>query len=124
MLFGPAPIATNGGGRRSVRRLRDGEIAPPIYAYETDGDLKVETPLPGFAADDIQVSLENGVLPIRAEHAQETTEDIGEDETSDHACTYVVREGSVDATLKNGVLTLTIHTLPEVQPKRIAVTAG
>jgi len=124
MLFGPAPIAPNGGGRCSVQRLCDGELAPPIYAYETDGALKLETPFPGFAADEIQVSLENGVFPIRAEHAQETTKDMGEDETFDHACTYVVREASVDATFKNGVLTLAIHTLPEVQPKRIVVTAG
>ena len=141
-FFAPTPIAPNGGGRRSAWRLRDGELAPPIDAYKTDGALKVETPLPGFAADEIQVSLENGVLTIRAEHAQETTKDTGEDETSDHACTYVVLEGyggaakrsiligddydadSVDATLKDGVLTLTIQTLPEVQPKRIAVTAG
>ncbi|MCY3888182.1 MAG: Hsp20/alpha crystallin family protein [Chloroflexi bacterium] len=128
-------------------RSRNSEIAPPIDAYKTEGALKVETPLPGFSADEIDVSLEKGVLAIRAEHTSEHT-----GETTSHASdqgasadadrTYVVRErysgaasrsiligeeydaDSVEATLKDGVLTLTIQMLPEVQPKQITVKVG
>ena len=128
-------------------RSRNSEVAPPIDAYKTDGALKVETPLPGFSPDEIGVSLEKGVLTIRAEHTSEhtgeTTSLAADQGTGAGAArAYVVRErygggasrsiligeeydaDSVEATLKDGVLTLTIQMLPEVQPKQITVKAG
>ncbi len=128
-------------------RFRNSEVAPPIDAYKTDGALKVETPLPGFSPGEIGVSLEKGVLTIRAEHTSEhtgeTTSPAADQGTGAGAArAYVVRErygggasrsiligeeydaDSVEATLKDGVLTLTIQMLPEVQPKQITVKAG
>lgn len=129
-------------------RSHNGEIAPPLDAYKTEGALTVETPLPGFSPDEINVSLEKGVLAIRAghtsEHMGETTSHASGDQgaRADADRTYVVRErysggasrsiligeeydaDSVEATLKDGVLTLTIQLLPEVQPKQITVKAG
>ena len=144
-FFQPA----SGHRQRFARRSRNGELAPPIDAYKIDGALKVETPLPGFSADEIAVRLEKGVLTVRAEPAPPTAPDTdGEPPdgtgtgtgTGDRA--YVVQERhsgaasrsvligddydaeSVEATLKNGVLTLTIQRVPEAQPKQIEVKAG
>ena len=143
----PFFFPARGRGQSLGWRSRSGDVAPPIDAYKADGALKVETPLPGFSPDEIDINLANGVLTIRAEHMSEHTgettshaSDQGGDADSDRS--YVVRErysgaasrsiligeeydaDSVEATLKDGVLTLTIQMLPEVQPKQITVKAG
>ncbi len=109
-----------------------------LDVYERDGKLIVEAPLPGFKADDVHVTLEQGALTIRAEH-EEAQESQGQE--NGDAGAYFVRErhrgavsrsiligdtwnaDGVQASLKDGLLTLEVEKQPEALPKEIAVTA-
>ncbi len=50
------------------------EKLPAIDVHEEDGLYRVKADLPGVAKDDIQVTLENGVLSISAETHQQSEE--------------------------------------------------
>ena len=100
---------------------------------EEDGTVIVESSLPGFKKDEIEVELSDGALSIRAEQEHE------EERKDAH---YYHRERSrgvmtrrvelpgvaaaarVDASLKDGVLTLRIPLAEEAKPKRVEISEG
>ncbi|MEE9277017.1 MAG: Hsp20/alpha crystallin family protein [Dehalococcoidia bacterium] len=106
-----------------------------LDVYETDDGLTVEAPLPGFSKDDIDVTLEQGKLTIRAQKHDES-----EENKSENGRTYVLRErrhgvasrslligeaydpDSVSASLNDGLLTLQIKKAATVEPKRILIS--
>ena len=93
-------------------------------------DLVVEAELPGLSKEQVNITVEDGVLTIAAEVNKET------EEKNEH---YYVRERrtgqlqrsfrlpptadgeKINATLENGLLTLRIPTREEAKPRRIAV---
>ncbi len=119
-----------GGGHN--RALRHQSL--PLDAYETDDGLVVEAQLPGFAKDDVTVTLEQGKLSIRAE-LQAQPDDGAEQDGRRYfrrerrlgavSRTFGIGESydpdSVSATLKDGVLTLTIAKVAAAQPKQIEI---
>ncbi|GGO78368.1 heat-shock protein Hsp20 [Marinobacterium nitratireducens] len=52
-----------------------GEKVPAIDVHESDGGYKVKVDLPGVKKEDIKVSLDNGILSIRAETKSEEKEE-------------------------------------------------
>lgn len=131
--------------RQAMDRLFDDTVFRPLTAYSQQGDLArlpldvrttpdallVEAALPGIAPEDVEITVENGTLTIRAE---DRTERSGEDKG------WVVREisrGSVmrtvtlptgleadkaEATFEHGVLSLRIPKAEQVKPKQIRIT--
>jgi HSP20 family protein len=129
--------------RNVVRRLSgrswlDGArvTALPIDIAEKDGDIVVRASLPGFAKDEIDVQVHDGVLSITAKRSEQ------HEESGDDGERYYRRErriGSVsrrialpdgvdgaktEAELRDGVLTLTIPTPEESKPKQIEIEAA
>lgn len=102
--------------------------AYPVDIRETDEHLVVEAELPGFTREQIDVTLEQGVLTITAERKSE--EQPGQPHLRERQFTRVTRsfrlgqavdEGKVNARLEHGVLTLTLPKREEVKPRRIEV---
>lgn len=52
-----------------------GERMPAIDVHENEGNYLVKVDLPGVKKEDIKVSLDNGVLSIRAQTQSEETEE-------------------------------------------------
>jgi HSP20 family protein len=147
----PSPFSELVTLRQAMDRLFDDTVYRPFTAYTTgNGDLArlpldvkatsdallVEAALPGFAPEDVEITVENGTLTIRAEDKREDTREDG---------SWVVREisrGSVmrtvtlptgleadkaEATFEHGVLTLRFPKAEQVKPRQIRiqpVTAG
>lgn len=101
----------------------------PVDIREDDDHIYVEAELPGFTKDQVQVTLENGVLNIVAER-KDTGKSGGQVHLRERRYTRVARSftlpGTVDpqnieAKLENGVLYLTLAKRPEVKPRRIEI---
>ena len=101
----------------------------PVDIHEDDQHIFVEAEVPGFTKDQIQVTLESGVLTISAER------DVpGEREGTTHlaqrrytrvhrrfSMPETVDEQQVEATLEHGVLRLQLAKRAEAQPRKIEV---
>lgn len=112
----------------------DGEQPMPTAAYpvdihEDENHLYVEAEMPGFNRDDVNVTLENGLLTIAAER-QEQPKREGETHLNERRYRRVQRsftlpntvdEDNVAAKLEDGVLKLTLNKKEEVKPRKIEV---
>ena len=107
-----------------------GESAPALDVRTTPDALEIEAALPGVKPEDVDITIENGTLAIRADTASERQEGEGE---------YLIREISrgsfvrtvslpnglepdkAEATFENGVLRLRLPKAEQVKPRKITV---
>jgi HSP20 family protein len=103
----------------------------PVNIKETESDYRIEAPVPGFAPEEIEVTVSDGTLTIQAQHAHEGAAEEG---------TYVRREvvrgnlmrqiglpsqvqdSEIKANVEKGFLEVVVPKEPQAQPKRIAVS--
>jgi len=139
----PSPFSELLTLRQAMDRLFDDTLFRPFAADSTGADrlpldvrstadaLEVDASLPGVKPEDVEITVENGTLTIRAERRseQERSTDAG----------WLVREisrGSVmravtlpsgleaekaEATFENGVLKLRIPKAEQVKPRQIQI---
>jgi HSP20 family protein len=140
----PSPFSELVTLRQAMDRLFEDTVFRPLTAYPGNGDfarlpldvrttpdaLLVEAALPGINPDDVDITVENGTLTIRAEDRSERSSDEGG---------WVVREisrGSVmrtvtlptgleadktEATFEHGVLKLRIPKAEQDKPRQIRI---
>jgi len=140
----PSPFSELVTLRQAMDRLFDDTVFRPFSAYNgssefsrlpldvrtTPDALLVEAELPGLKPEDVEITVENGTLTIRAEDRTERTEEQGD---------WLVREisrGSVmrtvtlptgleadkaEATFEHGVLRLRIPKAEQVKPRQIQI---
>lgn len=101
----------------------------PVDIHEDAEGLTVWAELPGFTKEEVELSIDNGLLTIAAQRdANEPTE--GTSHLRERRFTRVRRQftlpttvdpTSVDATLADGVLKLRLMKKEEVKPRKIEV---
>jgi HSP20 family protein len=106
--------------------------AYPVDIREDHDALYVDAELPGFTKDQVDVSVENGVLTITAQrNADEKKTEQGQMHLHERRFTRVSRSfslpntvdtGKVDARLEHGVLHLKLTKRDEVKPRKITVS--
>ena len=107
-------------------------VAFPLDVKDTDEAYEVIAVLPGVSADDLNIQITNNTLTIQGELKVEY----------DEQATYLLRERSagrfmrslqlpeavdsakVDASLKDGILTLRVPKAEEARPKTIKVNVN
>jgi HSP20 family protein len=113
-------------------------LAP--YAVDVHEDVDhfyVEAELPGFTKDDVDITLEDGVLTLRAERKIETKSNPNQNAKQplhverrwtrferSFTLPTAVNENSVKASLNEGMLTITLDKREEVKPRKIQINAG
>ena len=115
-----------------MRRWWDGTDSDlavyPVDIREDDKHVYVEAELPGFNKDEIEVTLEQGVLSIRAQPKVE--EKKGEQHLAERHFRRVARsftlpttvdESQVQAEFRDGLLMLTLAKHKAARPHRIEV---
>lgn len=105
--------------------------AYPCDIREDNGRILVDAELPGFARNEVKVTLEKGVLNITAEHKEEQQKkENGKSLLQERRYRRIqrsftlpaaVNESKVDANLKDGVLHLSLEKSKESQPHEIAI---
>ncbi len=102
----------------------------PMDIREDKDRIYVDAEMPGFKREEIEVTLENGVLTLQAERKPAEPADGEKPHLMERRYTRVARsftvpstvnEQKVDARLEDGVLHLTLHKREEVKPRRIEV---
>jgi len=111
----------------------EGTVAAyPVDIREDDACFYVDAELPGFTKEQIDVTLENGVLSVSAERKieGEPKPEQGEIHLRERRFSRAQRafklptavdENKVEASLKDGVLHLILHKREEVRPRKIEV---
>ncbi len=105
--------------------------AYPVDIREDNGQILVDAEMPGFDKDEVEVTLENGVLNICAEHQEEKEQKKkGKPYLSERRYRRIQRSftlpaaadaSKVKANLKDGVLHLAIPKAQEATASKIAV---
>lgn len=118
--------APNGDSRRS-------DLTPMIDLSETDSEIMVKASLPGVKPEDVEISLNDGILTVKGE---KKSEDKTEGE---NFYRREIRYGSfsrsvplpsrvnheqADAQFEDGILTVTLPKAEEVRPKQIKIRPG
>lgn len=103
---------------------------PAINLYANDDAYLVTAELPGVAADDIKISVTGDVVSISGKR---DSQEVSEDATLHRRERFngefnrrielpkEVDGDKVEATMKNGVLSITLPVKEEVKPRTIAV---
>lgn len=98
-------------------RLFSGGSPYGVDITRTESGYAVEVPVPGFQPDQIDVTLEDGLLTVKGKNEKRSfsrTLSIPED----------VDEERIEANVEHGMLTLTLALTPKAQPKRITVKSS
>ncbi len=103
-------------------------LAAPLTLWEDENNVVLEIDAPGISRDELDLTFENGTLTIRGE--RKTTECAGKcwhDErrygTFERTVTLgdTLDANSVDASLADGVLRISLAKKPEAKPHKITV---
>jgi HSP20 family protein len=122
------PAATEGGRRESGQRMPPRPVfLPPADIYETKDHLVVMAEMPGVPPDGVDITLERRVLTIRGRSV--TSEHSGyqrvynECADGDYERVFTLSENidrdRIEATLKDGVLHLTLPKAEAARARRI-----
>jgi HSP20 family protein len=104
-------------------------IVPNIEISETDKAIEVSAEMPGLERKDVEISIEDDALTIRGEKKIEENKDknVQHSERSYGVFLRVLQlppsidPSSVQATMSNGVLKITIPKPAKSEPKKIEV---
>ena len=124
-FFDESPLSTGTNG---------GTWIPAVNVAETNEELILTAELPGMKEDQISLELENNVLTISGEKAEERTE--GEEERRYHlwerrygsfqrsfTLPRTVKADEIRAVFENGVLEVHLPKVPEAKGRKIAIEA-
>jgi HSP20 family molecular chaperone IbpA len=107
-------------------------FTPDVDIYETETQLVLLADMPGVEAKDLVIDLRDDVLTISGEIAPvegpEEEDILIEYETGRFSRQFtladVIDQEKIEATLKHGVLQLTLPKVDKATPRKINVTAG
>jgi len=108
-----------------------GAWSPRADIAETEGNYQIKLELPEVKKQDVKVAVENGILTIRGERQQEKEEKGKKFHRVERLYGSFVRSftlpdnvntENIDASFKDGMLTLIIPKLAKTQPKAIEVS--
>lgn len=114
-------------GERSLAR---GEPLPALDIHESDAEYVVTVELPGVSKDEVTVEVNDGVLTVRGEKTSDKEEKkersrwVERVYGSFHRAFTLPANAAgdrIDASFKNGLLTVRIPKLEKTKPKTIAV---
>lgn len=110
-----------------------GSFAPPTDLFETDDAYVVESELPGFSREDIDVTLDQGTLTVRGSRTAETERDSDDYHLRERASGQFersfrlprsIRAEAVKARFENGILRIEVPKAAEAKSRKIDVEVG
>jgi HSP20 family protein len=98
----------------------------PLSVWEDEQQFHVEVDLPGLQPQDVDVTVEKGKLFLRGERMPASTGPRHDERAYGKferivSLADTVDPARIDASLRDGVLRLTLRKRPEVLPQRVTV---
>jgi len=105
--------------------------APALDLHQNNDNIVALVELPGMRKEDIDISLQDGMLIISGERKEETKEGNGATRTERYTGKFRrsitlpsrVDMNKVSATYKDGILTVTLPKAEEAKPKQIKINS-
>lgn len=120
---------------QAATRETAGARTMPIDLYEKEGDYIIKAYLPGVKAEDVDIGADRGTVTIKAHISGEAereeaknynwlVNELGYGEVvRTITLPALVDAGKIDASVENGILTVSIPKAEEAKPKKITVRA-
>jgi len=117
----------------SVENAREKEVfSPRADIFETGDGFVVVADMPGVAEDSVEITLEKNVLTFKGQIEAPEREGFelayGEYREGDYERSFTLSEGidreGIEATVKDGVLRLSLPKSEEAAARKIPVVAG
>lgn len=110
-------------------------ITPEVDIFDTENDFILKAEMPGVSKEDLEIHVVDNQLEIIGhvnkeykELTEKTLQTYQEFELVDYRRTFnlgnIVNEEKIEATVNNGLLTLTLPKSEKVKPRKILVTTG
>ena len=117
---------------RLTRSATSPQGFPAINVYAHQDGIVITAELPGVKEDDLDITVHRDTVTLRGQRQDQTESAQGyhrrERRSGPFGRTFSlpfqVDPDRVDATLRNGILTVTLHRHEHDKPKRIRVSAG
>lgn len=91
---------------------------PAVDVFGNEKEFRLVADVPGVPADGVTVELDRGQLRLEARRSD------GSVYRRLFAISDRIDAGAIEARLDKGVLTVRLPKIPEVQPRKVPVTAG
>ncbi len=114
----------------TMEGLRIGRPFPAVNIYELDDEILLTAELPGVSADELELSVANGLLTLKGRRGESSSvseeryrrseRPVGQWERT-FALPEKVRDEEMFAELNHGVLKLHLPKAPSEEPRRIPV---
>jgi HSP20 family protein len=112
-----------------AEKVEQDALAPAVDIYEDESGLVIVADLPGVKREDVSAAVEAGVLTLAGQVQRPATDETvlySEYEPVSFRRTFALGESldpaGIDATLKNGVLTVRLPKAESAKTRRITVT--
>jgi HSP20 family protein len=106
-------------------------IYPAYEVRETDGAIRLQIELPGLERENVSITVENNQLVVsgsRPDWSVDGTVLVRERRVGDYYRAFTldntVDADAIEATMRNGVLDLTIPLTESAKPRRIEITGS
>jgi HSP20 family protein len=120
---------------KPAERSRFGGLSyPPVNVIETDAALLVSAEVPGFAPENVDVTVHEGVLTLEGRVEEENEQEqegkvlFAERRNVSFKRTFTLNTDidvdAITAVVKDGLLTVTLPKADAVKPRQIAVQSG
>jgi HSP20 family protein len=118
---------------RNGEASRAGSWQPAVDVREDAQKIQIVADLPGVEEKDVEISVEKNVLTLKGERKTESQSDEGGYHRYERVSGSFVRAFTlpttvdaekVSASMKAGVLTLTLPKKPEAQPQKIKINVA
>ena len=118
---------------RSVERTKNRTVfSPAVDILEQEDALILEADVPGATESTTEITLENGVLTLRAETAEDVHQGqagwMREYVTGDYERSFTLSDEidhqNIEARVRNGVLSVRLPKSAPARPRKIQVKAG
>jgi HSP20 family protein len=130
MIINSSPRTSRQGDARMSIPQEDGEGQLTIDVYQTDNDIVIKSTIAGVKPEDLDVSINNDMITIRGERKQD--EQVPEENYYYQECYWGgfsrsvilpvdVLSDKVEASMKNGILTVRMPKADNTRTKKIQV---